>query len=41
MRNQFHHIIDIAPTILEAAGVRAPETVNGITQKPMEGVSMV
>ena len=41
MRNQFHHIIDIAPTILEAAGIRAPETVNGITQKPMEGVSMV
>ena len=41
IRSQFHHIIDIAPTILEAAGIQAPETVNGIAQKPMEGVSMV
>ena len=40
IRNQFHHIIDIVPTILEAAGIRAPETVNGIAQKPIEGVSM-
>jgi arylsulfatase A-like enzyme len=40
IRNQFHHIVDIAPTILEVAGVQAPETVNGIAQKPIEGVSM-
>jgi arylsulfatase A-like enzyme len=41
LRSQFHHIIDIAPTILEAAGIRAPRVVNGVTQKPIEGVSMV
>jgi arylsulfatase A-like enzyme len=41
IRTQFHHMIDIAPTILEAAGIQAPATVNGITQKPIEGVSMV
>ncbi len=40
VRSQFHHIIDIVPTILEAAGIKAPETVNGIAQKPIEGVSM-
>jgi arylsulfatase A-like enzyme len=40
IRSQFHHIIDIVPTILEAVGIRAPETVNGIPQKPIEGVSM-
>jgi hypothetical protein len=40
IRSQFHHIIDIVPTILEAAGIQAPATVNGITQKPIEGVSM-
>jgi arylsulfatase A-like enzyme len=40
VRSQFHHIIDIMPTILEAAGINAPETVNGIPQKPVEGVSM-
>jgi arylsulfatase len=40
IRTQFHHIIDIVPTILEATGIRAPETVNGIAQKPIEGVSM-
>ena len=40
IRTQFHHMIDIAPTILEAAGIQAPDTVNGIKQKPMEGVSM-
>ncbi len=39
IRNQFHHIIDVTPTILEATGVRAPETVRGIKQKPIEGVS--
>jgi arylsulfatase A-like enzyme len=41
IRNQFHHIIDIVPTILEAAGVQQPEIVNGIKQSPIEGVSMV
>lgn len=40
IRTQFHHMIDIVPTILEATGVRAPEMVNGIAQKPIEGVSM-
>jgi len=41
IRTQFHHIIDIVPTILEAAGIPAPEMVDGIRQKPVEGVSMV
>jgi arylsulfatase len=41
LRTQFHHIIDIAPTILEAAHVTAPSVVNGIAQKPIEGVSMM
>jgi len=40
IRTQFHHIIDIAPTILEAAGIPLPETINGIKQRPMDGVSM-
>ena len=40
IRSQFHHVIDIVPTILEATGIPAPATVNGITQKPIEGVSM-
>jgi arylsulfatase A-like enzyme len=40
IRTQFHHMIDIVPTILEAAGVQAPVMVNGIAQKPIEGVSM-
>lgn len=40
IRNQFHHFIDIVPTILEATGIPAPEEVKGIKQKPMEGVSM-
>src|SRR5438477_961011 len=40
IRTQFHHIIDIVPTILEAAGIQAPAKVNGIAQKPIEGVSM-
>jgi arylsulfatase A-like enzyme len=41
LRNQFHHVIDVAPTILEAAGLPAPAAVNGITQAPLEGVSML
>ncbi len=40
IRTQFHHVIDIVPTILEATGIQAPEMVNGIKQKPIEGVSM-
>jgi arylsulfatase len=40
IRRQFQHLIDIAPTILEATGIRAPETLNGIKQRPMDGVSM-
>jgi arylsulfatase len=40
IRTQFHHIIDIVPTILEASGIKAPEMVNGIKQNPIEGVSM-
>jgi arylsulfatase len=40
IRHQFHHVIDIVPTILEAAKIRAPEVVDGIPQKPIEGVSM-
>src|SRR5258706_992247 len=40
IRTQFHHMIDIVPTILEATGIPAPTTVNGIAQKPIEGVSM-
>jgi len=41
IRPQFHHIIDIVPTILEATGIKAPEYVDGIKQKPIEGVSMM
>ncbi|MGA9724037.1 MAG: arylsulfatase, partial [Candidatus Binatus sp.] len=40
IRPQFHHVVDIVPTILEATGIKAPEMVNGIKQKPIEGVSM-
>jgi len=40
VRPQFHHVIDVAPTILEAAGLPAPLSVNGIQQRPLEGVSM-
>ncbi len=38
---QFHHVIDVVPTILEACQIAAPTTVNGIPQKPIEGISMV
>ncbi len=40
IRSQFHHVIDIVPTILEATGIRAPESVDGIKQAPIEGVSL-
>lgn len=41
IRTQFHHVIDIAPTVLEAAGIPEPRNVNGVEQKPIEGVSML
>lgn len=40
-RPQFTHVIDVAPTILEAAGLPEPKVVNGVEQRPMDGVSMV
>jgi arylsulfatase len=40
IRNQFHHTIDIVPTILEVTGLPAPVMVDGVAQKPIEGVSM-
>jgi len=40
IRSQFHHVIDVAPTILEAAGLPEPVFVNGVQQRPIEGVSM-
>jgi arylsulfatase len=41
VRGQFHHVIDVAPTVLEAAGLPEPTTVYGVTQRPMEGFSML
>ena len=40
IRSQFHHVIDIVPTLLEVTGIQAPDSVNGTPQKPIEGVSM-
>ena len=40
IRRQFHHVIDIVPTILDATDIKAPEALNGIKQRPMDGVSM-
>ncbi|MBL7850923.1 MAG: arylsulfatase [Cyclobacteriaceae bacterium] len=40
VRSQFHHVIDVAPTIYEAVGVPAPRMVNGIEQRPIEGIAM-
>jgi arylsulfatase len=40
VRSQFHHVIDVAPTVLEAAGLPEPRIVNGTPQSPIEGVSM-
>jgi arylsulfatase A-like enzyme len=41
IRSQFHHVIDVAPTVLEAATIPEPRTVNGIPQRMMDGVSML
>ncbi|MBP1599226.1 MAG: putative Arylsulfatase, partial [Acidobacteria bacterium] len=41
IRSQFHHVIDVAPTVLEAAGLPEPKIVNGTPQAPIEGVSML
>jgi arylsulfatase len=41
LRSQWHHVIDIAPTVLEAAGLPEPKVVDGIPQTPIEGVSML
>ena len=41
IRSQFHHVIDVAPTVLEAAHLPQPEFVNGAKQRPMDGVSML
>jgi arylsulfatase len=41
LRSQFHHVIDVTPTVLEACGVPEPTVVNGFEQHPIEGVSMV
>ncbi|HJY82935.1 MAG TPA: arylsulfatase [Candidatus Binatia bacterium] len=40
IRTQFHHVIDIVPTILETTGIQFPKVLNGVAQKPIEGVSM-
>jgi arylsulfatase A-like enzyme len=40
VRWQFHHVIDVVPTLLEVTGIVAPDMVDGIAQKPIEGVSM-
>jgi arylsulfatase len=40
LRHQFHHVIDVAPTVLDAAGLPHPLSVNGVAQAPIEGVSM-
>jgi arylsulfatase A-like enzyme len=40
LRTQFHHVIDLVPTILDAAGIEHPALVNGVEQKPIEGISM-
>ena len=40
LRTQFHHVVDIAPTIYEVAGITPPDSVNGIEQSPIHGTSM-
>ena len=39
-RNQYHHIVDIVPTLLEVIGLPAPTSINGVAQMPLSGVSM-
>ncbi|WP_440638872.1 arylsulfatase [Bradyrhizobium sp. PUT101] len=41
IRSQFHHVIDVVPTVLEAAKIKQPDIVDGIKQSPIEGVSMI
>ena len=41
IRSQFHHVVDVAPTALEAAKLPQPKVVNGVKQRPMDGVSML
>ena len=41
IRSQFHHVVDVAPTALEAAKLPQPKSVNGVQQRPMDGVSML
>src|SRR5688572_3527158 len=41
VRSQFHHVIDVAPTALEAAKIPHPSSVDGVAQRPMDGVSML
>jgi arylsulfatase len=40
IRSQYHHLVDVVPTLLEAAGLPAPKSVNGVAQMPLHGVSM-
>ena len=40
VRTQFHHVNDIVPTIYDVIGIKAPKQVDGVTQEPMDGVSM-
>jgi arylsulfatase len=40
IRNQYHHVVDLVPTVLEALDLEAPVSINGIDQKPLEGVSL-
>ena len=40
LRQQFHHVSDIAPTILEATGIAAPTVLNGVAQQPLDGISL-
>jgi arylsulfatase A-like enzyme len=40
VRSQFHHVIDVAPTVLDTAGLPEPTSVHGVEQRPIEGVSM-
>ncbi|WP_026059665.1 arylsulfatase [Microbacterium yannicii] len=40
MRHQFHHVIDVAATVLDVAGLPEPTAVHGVQQRPLEGVSM-